>query len=83
MDIKECKNTKFIWYRRENVKNVKKQKRYDTAEYDSVTSWITKAKVRMACHQKIWDYNFMKTQNKEQMTWFKEHEPKISIKHTK
>ena len=60
-----------------------KKGKYDTAEYDSVTSWITKAKVRMACHQKIWDYNFMKTQNKEQMTWFKEHEPKISIKHTK
>ena len=63
--------------------------------YMTVISWITKAKKRMACHQKIiswncnwdynhhWDYNFLKTQNKVQMTWFKEHKPKISLKHTK
>ena len=37
----------------------------------------------MAYHQKIRDYNFMKTQNKVQMTWFKGHKPKISLKHTK
>ena len=53
------------------------------SKYDSVISLITKTKVRMACHQKIQGYNFMKTQNKIHMTWFKEHKPQISLKHTK
>ena len=74
----------MILQREYDVKMLKSRKgKYDTAEYDPVISWIAKPKVRMACHQKLWDYNFRKTQDKVQMTWFKQHKPKISLKHTK
>ena len=74
----------MILQREYDVKMLKSRKgKYDTAEYDPVISWIAKAKVRMACHQKLWDYNFRKSQDKVQMTWFKQHKPKISLKHTK
>ena len=74
----------MILQREYEVKMLKSRKgKYDTAEYDSVISWLTKAKVRMACHQKLWDYNFRKTHDKVQMTWFKQHKPKISLKRTK
>ena len=74
----------MILQREYDVKMLKSRKgKYDRAEYDPVISWIAKAKVRMACHQKLWDYNFRKTQDKVQMTWFKQHKPKISLKHTK
>ena len=74
----------MILQRECDVKMLKSRKgKYDTAEYDPVISWIAKAKVRMACHQKLWDYNFRKSQDKVQRTWFKQHKPKIWLKHTK
>ena len=44
----------MISQREYDIKMLKSKKgKYDIAEYDSIISWITKAKVRMACHQKI------------------------------
>ena len=84
----------MILQRECDVKMLKSRKgKYDTAEYDPVISWIAKAKVRMACHQKLWDYNFRKsqdkvnlkfdwsTQNKARMTWNKRICPINSLKH--
>ena len=76
--MKENKNTKYIISQIEfDVKMLKcKKGTYDVASVN-MTFLILNGKDGMS--SKIWDSNFMKTQNKVQMAWFKEYKPNLKF----